>query len=161
MKTLLPVVLLILSFISCQSSNNSTPDIVLEYSYEYGHGIYNPKTITFDDTLVNSMFINGASIFNKKCASCHTLSREKFVGPGLENITRRRTYYWIMNFISNPKPMIDKDTTLHKLVQLCLVEMPNVKLEENEVREILELFRFLDNERSQDTSVKQMFYNNK
>lgn len=161
MKISLHIILLIFCFISCQSSNKSTSDVTSEYSYEYGHGIYNPETITFDDTLINDMFISGASTFNKKCASCHTLSDEKFIGPGLADITKRRTYYWIMNFVSNPEPMIDKDTTLHKLVQLCLVEMPNVKLEEKEAREILEFFRFLDNERSQDISVKQMIYNNR
>jgi hypothetical protein len=43
--------------------------------------------------------------------------------------------------------MIDKDTTLHKLVQLCLIEMPDVQLEENETRDIFEFFRFLDKQK--------------
>lgn len=124
---------------SCYSNSSNA-----KYDYAYGEGVYNPQTITFSDSLNQEMVVSGVSIFNSKCSSCHKTSDEKLIGPGLEGITKRRTPYWIMNFISNPEPMIDKDTTLHKLVQLCLIEMPNVHLEESEVRDIFEFFRFLD-----------------
>ena len=130
--------LLIIILNSCSSSTNT------KYNYTYGEGLYNPETITFPDSLDQEMVIRGAVLFNNKCSSCHKTSSDKLVGPGLENITKRRSSYWIMNFISNPEPMIDKDSTLHKLVQLCLIEMPDVELEETEVREIFEFFRYLD-----------------
>lgn len=126
---------------SCYSNSNA------KYDYAYGEGVYSPQTVTFPDLLNQEMVVSGASIFNSKCSSCHKTSEEKLIGPGLEDITKRRTPYWIMNFISNPAPMIDKDTTLHKLVQLCLIEMPDVQLEENETRDIFEFFRFLDKQK--------------
>lgn len=127
---------------SCYSNSSN-----VKYNYDYGEGVYNPQTITFSDSLDQEMVVSGASIFNSKCSSCHKTSEEKLIGPGLEDITKRRTPYWIMNFISNPAPMIDRDTTLHKLVQLCLIEMPDVHLEESEVRDIFEFFRFLDKQK--------------
>jgi hypothetical protein len=131
-------------FIVILASCSSRPSTA-EYNYTYGDGPYNPETISFADTLDQEMVVRGAALFSSKCSSCHKISEDKLVGPGLKDITTRRSSYWIMNFISNPKPMIDVDTTLHKLVQLCLIEMPDVDLEEEEVRDIFEFFRYLDN----------------
>ena len=44
-----------------------------------------------------------------KCSSCHKLTDEKLVGPGWKGVTERQKPEWIMNFITNPDPMIDKD----------------------------------------------------
>ena len=135
-------ILSLIIFDSCYSNSSN-----VKYNYDYGEGTYNPQKITFSDSLNQEMVVSGASIFNSKCSSCHKTSEEKLIGPGLEDITKRRTPYWIMNFISNPSPMIYKDTTLHKLVQLCLIEMPDVELDEDEVRDIFEFFRFLDKQK--------------
>ena len=39
-------------------------------------------------------------------------TEEKLVGPGWKGVSERRTPQWIMNFITNPDPMIDKDPEL-------------------------------------------------
>ena len=54
----------------------------------------------------------GEKAFNEKCASCHKTSDERLVGPGWKGVTERRTPAWIMNFITNPDPMINKDPQL-------------------------------------------------
>jgi mono/diheme cytochrome c family protein len=86
----------------------------------------------------------GKKIADVKCTSCHKPTEEKLVGPGWKGVTQRQTPEWIMNFISNPDPMIDVDPELQKQLELCLVRMPNQGLADNEAREILEYMREID-----------------
>ncbi|HMN32870.1 MAG TPA: c-type cytochrome [Chitinophagaceae bacterium] len=81
------------------------------------------------------------SISETKCTSCHKMSNEQLVGPGWKGVTSRHTSYWIMNFITNPDPMIDKDLEGQAQLELCLVRMPNQNLAEDEARNILEYMR--------------------
>ena len=91
-----------------------------------------------------AMAAEGKKIAEVKCTSCHKTTDEKLVGPGWKGITTRHTPEWIMNFISNPDPMIDVDPELQKQLELCLVRMPNQGLADNEAREILEYMREID-----------------
>ena len=76
-----------------------------------------------------------------KCSSCHKLTEEKLVGPGWAGLSKRRTPEWIMNFITNPDPMIDKDPELQAQLEICLVRMPNQNLTDDDARHILEFMR--------------------
>jgi len=76
-----------------------------------------------------------------KCMSCHKLTDERLVGPGWKGVTERRTPEWIMNFSTNPDPMIDKDPELQAQLELCLVRMPNQALTDDDARNILEYMR--------------------
>ena len=84
-----------------------------------------------------AMAAAGKKIADVKCMSCHKTTDEKLVGPGWKGVTKRQTPEWIMNFISNPDPMIDVDPELQKQLELCLVRMPNQGLNDTEAREIL------------------------
>ena len=53
----------------------------------------------------------------------------------------RRTGEWIMNFITNPDPMIDKDPEAQAMLELCLVRMPNQSLTDDEAKQLLEFMR--------------------
>ena len=83
----------------------------------------------------------GKLIVDLKCASCHKLTDEKLVGPGWKGVTQRRKPQWIMNFITNPDPMIDKDPELQAQLELCMVRMPNQNLTDEEARKVLEFMR--------------------
>lgn len=87
---------------------------------------------------------NGKKVAEVKCSTCHKPTNEKLVGPGWLGVTKRQTPEWIMNFISNPDPMIDVDPELQKQLELCLVRMPNQGLNDTEAREILEYMREID-----------------
>ena len=91
-----------------------------------------------------AMAAAGKKVAEVKCTSCHKPTDEKLVGPGWKGVTERQTPAWIMNFISNPDPMIDVDPELQKQLELCLVRMPNQGLADNEAREILEYMREID-----------------
>lgn len=100
----------------------------------------NVDVSTFDP----AMAAEGRKLAEVKCTSCHKPTEEKLVGPGWKGVTQRQTPEWIMNFITNPDPMIDVDPELQKQLELCLVRMPNQGLNDTEARQILEYMREID-----------------
>lgn len=91
--------------------------------------------------LDQAMATKGQNVSEVKCTSCHKMTDERLVGPGWLGVTERRKPEWIMNFITNPDPMIDKDPELQAQLELCLVRMPNQALADSEARDILEYMR--------------------
>ena len=124
---------------SAESTSTSSGD----YDPKRGLGKYDESNVDvskFDAT----MAAEGKKIAEVKCTSCHKPTEEKLVGPGWKGVTTRQTPYWIMNFISNPDPMISVDPELQKQLEICLVRMPNQGLNETEARQILEYMREID-----------------
>lgn len=91
-----------------------------------------------------AMAVEGKKIAEVKCTSCHKPTEEKLVGPGWKGITLKQSPHWIMNFITNPDPMINVDPELQKQLEICLVRMPNQGLDDTEARKILEYMRQID-----------------
>jgi cytochrome c5 len=89
----------------------------------------------------------GQQIYGLKCQSCHKLTEEKLVGPGWKDVTKRRTQVWIMNMITNTEYMLDQDAEARKLLELCMVRMPNQNLSFDEARHVLEFQRSNDGEK--------------
>ncbi len=57
---------------------------------------------------------------------------ERVVGPGWKDVTTRREPHWIMNMITNVDMMLEKDPEAQKLLEQCLVRMPNQNLSKDE-----------------------------
>ena len=110
-------------------------------SYDPNRGEGKHSDVELGATLDQAMASKGEEISGVKCTSCHKMTDERLVGPGWKGVTERRKPEWIMNFITNPDPMIDKDPELQAQLELCLVRMPNQSLADNEAREILEFMR--------------------
>ena len=87
---------------------------------------------------------DGKAIYDLKCQSCHKLTDEKLVGPGWKGVTERRKPEWIMNMITNVDMMLEKDPQAQKLLEECLVRMPNQNLSKEEARKVLEFQRSND-----------------
>lgn len=115
-----------------------------DYDPHRGEGKFNPENISLNSTLDKTMAASGKEIAGVKCVSCHKTSDEKLVGPGWKGVTQRREPSWILNFITNPDPMITKDPELQAQLELCLVRMPNQNLNESDARNILEYMREID-----------------
>ena len=109
------------------------------YDPRRGEGKYD--TVELGATLDQSMEKKGEEVPGVKCASCHKTTDEKLVGPGWKGVTERRKPEWIMNFITNPDPMIDKDPEVQAQLEICLVRMPNQGISDDEARGILEYMR--------------------
>ena len=110
------------------------------YDPKRGEGKFNEKNVTFG-SLNATMAEKGNSIAGTKCFSCHRITDEKLVGPGWKGVTQKRSLHWIMNFITNPDPMIDKDPELQAQLEICLIRMPNQNLTEDEAKAIIEFMR--------------------
>ena len=124
---------------SAESTSTSSGD----YDPKRGLGKYDESNVDvskFDAT----MAAEGKKIAEVKCTSCHKPTEEKLVGPGWKGVTTRQTAHWIMNFISNPDPMISVDPELQKQLEICLVRMPNQGLNETEARQVVEYMREID-----------------
>lgn len=124
---------------SAESTSTSSGD----YDPKRGLGKYDESNVDvskFDAT----MAAEGKKIAEVKCTSCHKPTEEKLVGPGWKGVTTRQAPHWIMNFITNPDPMISVDPELQKQLEICLVRMPNQGLNETEARQILEYMREID-----------------
>lgn len=96
-------------------------------------------------TPLNQQWVtNGKGIYEMKCQSCHKLSDERLVGPGWKGVTQKREPHWIMNMITNVDMMLEKDPEAQKLLEQCLVRMPNQNITKDDSRQILEFMRSND-----------------
>ena len=108
-----------------------------------------PALITKEDiklapTIDASLAAKGKSMYELKCQSCHSLGENKVVGPGWKGITARRQPEWIMNMVVHTEAMLEKDPAAQKMLEECLVRMPNQNLSQDEARGVLEFMRTLD-----------------
>jgi hypothetical protein len=69
------------------------------------------------------------------------------VGPGWKGVTQRRKPEWIMNMVTNVDMMLEKDPQAQRLLEECLVRMPNQNLTKDEARKVLEFQRSNDGEK--------------
>jgi len=149
-KLSLCIVALVL-FTSCGKKENATEDFSTgaaateatedASSYDPNRGIGKYTTVELGATLDAAMAAEGEKIQSVKCSACHKLTDEKLVGPGWKGVTTRQKPEWIMNFITNPDPMIDKDPELQAQLEICLVRMPNQALTDVDARNLLEFMR--------------------
>jgi len=109
--------------------------------------IITEEQIPVTHPLNNEWVADGKKIYELRCQPCHKLSEEKLVGPGWQDVTKRRTAVWILNMITNTEYMLDKDPEAQKLLELCLVRMPNQNLSFNEARHVWEFQRSNDGEK--------------
>ena len=124
---------------STSENEESTSSEAPDYDPNRGEGKF--TSVDLGTGLNTEMAIAGETAYGVKCSSCHKLSDERLVGPGWAGVTTRRKPEWIMNFITNPDPMINKDPEVQAQLELCLVRMPNQNLTDDEARNILEFMR--------------------
>lgn len=98
--------------------------------------------ITLGD-IDNGMAEKGKTTYDVKCQACHSMGENRVVGPGWKGITTRREPAWIMNMILNIDMMLAEDEEAQKLLEQCLVRMPNQNLSKEEARDVLEFMRTL------------------
>jgi cytochrome c5 len=103
--------------------------------------------VTLATPLDQGMVTAGKATYSLKCQSCHRLTEEKLVGPGWKDVTKRRKPLWILNMITNVEMMLEKDPEAQKLLELCMVRMPNQNLNMGEARQVLEFMRSNDGEK--------------
>ncbi|MBA2498271.1 MAG: cytochrome c [Chitinophagaceae bacterium] len=148
-KSILPVFLFILCFtflIACSDNAGSgtaesKTETTTTADQEVHPDMIKPSEVALT-TPLNATWVNaGKQTYDLKCQSCHKLTDERIVGPGWGGITSKREPAWIMNMITNVDIMLEKDPEAQKLLEQCLVRMPNQNVSKDEARHILEFMR--------------------
>ena len=119
-------------------------DDAVAANVDEGKGIGEVKNVPLNTPLEQERVSRGKAIFDMKCSACHKLTDQRVVGPGWAGITTRRKPEWIMNMITNVDVMLDQDAEAQKLLELCLVRMPNQNVSIGDARDILEFMRHND-----------------
>lgn len=140
-------------YASCQSKGvkQDTPPIdvtELTKNQPEVHGtLVKEGEIVFSNPLDAAMATKGKATYDVKCKSCHRLNGEKLVGPGWLGVTKKRRPTWIVNMITNVDIMLEKDPEAQKLLEQCLVRMPNQNISLVEATELIEFMRQNDGEK--------------
>jgi mono/diheme cytochrome c family protein len=132
---------------SYESIHGETAKNPVEKIAESGKGIGEVKNVTLNTPLEQERIGRGKAIYEMKCQACHRLDDQRVVGPGWKDITKRRKPEWIMNMIINVDVMLDQDPEAQKLLELCLMRMPNQNVSVGDARDILEFIRQNDGEK--------------
>jgi cytochrome c5 len=134
---------------SCQEGAKKEPPPVdvqeLTKNQPETHGTeIKESEITLTNPLNAEWVTGGQKIYELKCQSCHRLTEEKLVGPGWKGVTQKRQPVWIMNMITNVDMMLEKDAEAQKLLEQCMVRMPNQNIMIEDARKLLEYMRHND-----------------
>lgn len=105
------------------------------------------KDVALTNPLNKEWVAEGKSIYDTKCSACHRLTSERLVGPGWAGVTQKRKPVWIMNMITNVDIMLETDAEAQKMLEECLVRMPNQNVSQEDARNILEFMRHNDGEK--------------
>ena len=100
--------------------------------------------VTLTTPLNQEWVKTGKATYDLKCQSCHKLTDERLVGPGWAGVTKKREPHWIMNMITNVEMMLETDPEAQKLLEQCLVRMPNQNISKEQAREVIEFMRSND-----------------
>lgn len=126
-----------------QPSQSAVEDVISDPT----KGIGAVKNVTLHTPLEQDRVKRGLAIYEMKCAACHKLTDQRVVGPGWKDVTKKRKPEWIMNMITNVDVMLDKDPEAQKLLELCLMRMPNQNMSIGDARDVLEYMRHNDGEK--------------
>jgi cytochrome c5 len=118
------------------------PDAAADKAAEAPAGLITAADLNLGD-IDAAMAEKGKTTYDVKCQACHSTGENRVVGPGWKGVTTKREPAWIMNMIMNIDVMLEKDPEAQKLLEECLVRMPNQNLSKDEAREVLEFMRTL------------------
>ncbi len=134
---------------SSSEASSSTPpqSMVADEPADDGKGVGEVKEVALSNPLDQAMVAKGKGVYELKCAACHKLTDQRVVGPGWAGVTQRRKPEWIMNMTLNVDVMLAEDPEAQKLLEECLVRMPNQNLNYDDARGVLEFMRQNDGEK--------------
>lgn len=133
---------------SSEASSTTPPQsMIADEPADDGKGVGEVKEVTLSNPLDQDMLAKGKGVYELKCAACHKLTDQRVVGPGWAGITKKRKPEWIMNMTLNVDVMLAEDPEAQKLLEECLVRMPNQNLSYDDARSVLEFMRENDGEK--------------
>ncbi|MEI6306267.1 MAG: cytochrome c, partial [Deltaproteobacteria bacterium] len=80
----------------------------------------------------------GKELFDKQCASCHSIGGGDGGGPDLKGVTEKRQTEWLVRVIVEPdKLTAAKDPVQAELVKKAGFEMPNLGISSDDAKKII------------------------
>ncbi len=123
-----------------ESTEAAPQSMIQDAPKDDGQGIGKFKDVTLA-VLDTKLATEGKTIFESKCAACHKTSDQKVVGPGLKGVTTKRQPAWILNMITNPVEMTQKDPAAKELLAEHLTQMTFQDVSDEQAKQILEYLR--------------------
>ena len=124
-----------------KSDDGAAPQsMVQDAPKDDGQGIGKFKNITLA-ALDTKLAEQGKVVFEAKCTACHRTTDQKIVGPGLKGVTQKQSPAWILNMITNPAEMTQKDPTAKDLLATHLTQMTFQDVSDDQAKQILEYLR--------------------
>jgi len=143
----LGVATLLLTTNSCGGSNESSStdtaapqSMIPDEPKDDGQGIGKYKDVTLA-AIDEAKAEQGKTIFEAKCSACHKTTDQKVVGPGLAGVTTRRKPAWILNMMTNPVEMTQKDPAAKDLLAEHLTQMTFQDVSDDDAHKLLEFLR--------------------
>jgi protein SCO1/2 len=98
---------------------------------------------------------NGESIFRSKCEACHSVGSEDGIGPGLKGVVALRDRAWLKKWIKQPDQLINGEDPIALVLYKKYKEipMPNLRLEESEVEDLIGYLEASDKKINNSSSV--------
>ncbi|HEX5131651.1 MAG TPA: cytochrome c [Candidatus Krumholzibacteria bacterium] len=98
--------------------------------------------ITYFDvnTIPASRATEGEQLFKTRCSACHKIE-ERYIGPALSGVTKRRQPEWILNMILKPELMLAQDPVAMELLAKFLTPMANQNMTQHEAESVYAYFR--------------------
>ncbi len=135
------------SYESIHEKKESAVEEAAEHIMDPTKGLGQVKNVTLNTPIEQDRVKRGIAIYEMKCQACHRLDETRVVGPGWKDVTKKRKPEWIMNMITNVDMMLDQDPEAQKLLELCLMRMPNQNMSIGDARDVLEYMRQNDGEK--------------
>jgi cytochrome c5 len=129
---------------SADTTNNTENNEAAGGDNEVHGDLVQPGEVELTTPLNQDWIAQGKSIYDMKCQSCHRLDETRLVGPGWKGLTQKREPHWLMNMITNVDIMLESDAEAQKLLEQCLVRMPNQNISKDEARAVIEFMRSND-----------------
>ncbi|MCO6441797.1 MAG: c-type cytochrome [Nitrococcus mobilis] len=80
----------------------------------------------------------GATLFQQKCAACHTIGQGDRVGPDLKGVTKERDEAWLKEWLKDPAAMIASgDPTAKEISAKYPMTMPNLGLSNQQIDDLI------------------------
>ena len=82
---------------------------------------------------------DGQSIFQQKCAACHTIGKGRMVGPDLKDRTVSKERNWLITFIRSSQTMIKSGDSQAKAIyeEYNRLLMPDAGMNDTEIEAVL------------------------
>ncbi len=140
-----------LALASCSGGQSKVPDagapvqsMIPDQPKDDGQGIGKFKDVALAVPDTKKAESGKALFTSKQCNTCHKVTAEKLIGPGLKGITERRQPAWILNMMTNPTEMTQRDPTAKDLLAQIKTQMTDQKVTDDEALQLLEYLRSND-----------------